>query len=99
MNLDYSTKRVNGWGEAAMIESKAYLMDCMIGMKDTPDKFYDLSIVDPPYGIGIGGKVGGANRSGITIGGKGLSRPKATGDLMTRKSPQKNTSRNYKESV
>jgi site-specific DNA-methyltransferase (adenine-specific) len=24
----------------------------MVGMADTPDKFYDLAIVDPPYGIG-----------------------------------------------
>ena len=25
-------------------------MDCMEGLRDTPDKFYDLAIVDPPYG-------------------------------------------------
>ena len=29
--------------------------DCMDGMKDTPDNFYDLAIVDPPYGIGEDG--------------------------------------------
>jgi site-specific DNA-methyltransferase (adenine-specific) len=28
----------------------------MIGMKNTPDKFYDLAIVDPPYGIGEDGR-------------------------------------------
>lgn len=27
-------------------------MDCMEGLRDTPDKFYDLAICDPPYGIG-----------------------------------------------
>ena len=27
-----------------------YNMDCMEGMKETPDKFYDLAIVDPVYG-------------------------------------------------
>lgn len=27
-------------------------MDCMEGMKEFPDKFFDLAIVDPPYGIG-----------------------------------------------
>lgn len=27
-----------------------YNADCMDGMKDTPDKYYDLAIVDPPYG-------------------------------------------------
>lgn len=28
-----------------------YRMDCMDGMKEIPDKFFDLAIVDPPYGI------------------------------------------------
>jgi len=27
-------------------------MDCMEGMKQYPDKYFDLAIVDPPYGIG-----------------------------------------------
>ena len=30
-----------------------YNMDCMEGMKQIPDKYFDLAIVDPPYGIGI----------------------------------------------
>ena len=30
-----------------------YNMDCMEGMKQFPDKYFDLAIVDPPYGIGI----------------------------------------------
>lgn len=40
-------------------------MDCMEGMKQYPDKYFDLAIVDPPYGIGYdrkaflsGGKMG-----------------------------------------
>jgi len=32
--------------------SEVYLMDCVAGMKEYPDKFFDLAIVDPPYGIG-----------------------------------------------
>lgn len=32
-----------------MIDFGYYNMDCMIGMKDFPDKFFDLAIVDPPY--------------------------------------------------
>ena len=32
--------------------NKLYLMDCMEGMKVFPDKYFDLAIVDPPYGIG-----------------------------------------------
>ena len=27
-------------------------IDCMIGMKEYPDKHFDLAIVDPPYGLG-----------------------------------------------
>lgn len=28
----------------------AYNMDCMEGMKQYPDKYFDLAVVDPPYG-------------------------------------------------
>lgn len=31
-----------------------YNGDCMDLLKQTPDKYYDLAIVDPPYGIGAG---------------------------------------------
>ena len=31
---------------------KLYNCDCMELMAKTPDKYYDLAIVDPPYGIG-----------------------------------------------
>lgn len=34
-----------------MLESGFYNMDCMEGMKEFPDGFFDLAIVDPPYGI------------------------------------------------
>jgi len=33
-------------------KAKLYKMDCMELLKNTSDKFYDLAIVDPPYGIG-----------------------------------------------
>ncbi len=29
----------------------AYNMDCMEFMRDKPDNYYDLAIVDPPYGV------------------------------------------------
>jgi site-specific DNA-methyltransferase (adenine-specific) len=32
--------------------SEVYEMDCIQGMKEYPDKYFDLAIVDPPYGIG-----------------------------------------------
>ena len=34
------------------VEQRAYLRDCMEAMAEFPDKFFDLAVVDPPYGIG-----------------------------------------------
>lgn len=36
------------------MESVAYNKDCLAAMREKPDKFWDLAIVDPPYGIGAG---------------------------------------------
>lgn len=33
------------------MESQVYNMCCIEGMKHYPDKFFDLAVVDPPYGI------------------------------------------------
>lgn len=42
-----------------MLDFGFYNMDCMEGMKQFPDKYFDLAVVDPPYGIGMdGGNVG-----------------------------------------
>lgn len=35
--------------------SEVYNTDCMEYMKDIPNAFYDLAIIDPPYGIGEDG--------------------------------------------
>lgn len=35
-----------------MGNSLAFNMDCMEGMKQYPDKHFDLAVVDPPYGGG-----------------------------------------------
>ena len=35
-----------------MLDYGFYNMDCMDGMKQFPDKYFDLAIVDPPYGDG-----------------------------------------------
>lgn len=34
-----------------------HLCDCMEFMKSIPDKYYELAIVDPPYGDGGGGAI------------------------------------------
>ena len=40
-------------------------IDCMEGMKQYPDKYFDLAIVDPPYGISItdSGRLGKYNKN------------------------------------
>jgi len=40
------------------IISEVFNEDCLIGMARYPDKFFDLAIVDPPYGIGLKGNMG-----------------------------------------
>lgn len=37
------------------MESKVFNIDCMEGMKQYPEKYFDLAVVDPPYGIGENG--------------------------------------------
>ena len=32
---------------------RLYRIDCMLFMKQIPDNYYNLAIVDPPYGIGV----------------------------------------------
>lgn len=42
--------------------NKLYLMDCMEGMKQFPDKYFELAVVDPPYGISISNNIGRRKR-------------------------------------
>ncbi len=48
-----------------MLDFGFYNMDCMVGMKECPDKHFDLAIVDPPYGISItdSGRLGKYNKN------------------------------------
>lgn len=40
-------------------KSEVFNMDCIEGMKKYPDNYFELAIVDPPYGIGLdGGQIG-----------------------------------------
>ena len=61
--------RIGGVGRSAL--STVYLMDCIEGMRQFPDKFFDLAVVDPPYGINadvtqndLGGKKGFTKNAG-----------------------------------
>ena len=39
-------------------KTRSFNMDCIDFMQTLPDKFYDLAIVDPPYGININISIG-----------------------------------------
>lgn len=41
-----------------MMDFGYYNMDCMDGMKEFPDKYFDLAVVDPPYGINVNMNIG-----------------------------------------
>ena len=60
-------------GGENVLDNGFYLMDCMEGMAQFPDKFFDLAIVDPPYGDGnqkiVGGgtlRTGNQTKRGVT---------------------------------
>ena len=46
------------------MKNVVHLCDCMEFMKGVPDKYYELAIVDPPYGIGVDGINPIPNKSG-----------------------------------
>ena len=50
--------------------SEVYLMDCVAGLRHYPDNYFDLAVVDPPYGINIS-SAGGYYH----IKGKGQANP------------------------
>ena len=43
--------------------SNAFNMDCMEAMKEFPDKYFELAIVDPPYGLDLANMNMGAGES------------------------------------
>ena len=42
-----------------MLDFGFYNMDCLEGMKEFPDNYFELAIVDPPYGCGFSDNGGG----------------------------------------
>ncbi len=47
-----------------MLDFGYYNMDCMEGMKGFPDKYFDLAVVDPEYGLK---EHGGKNRGTYVV--------------------------------
>jgi site-specific DNA-methyltransferase (adenine-specific) len=62
MKTDLTTSTSHGHNAntvlAAGAPSEVYLMDCIVGMKHYPDKYFDLAVVDPPYGINVNHSMG-----------------------------------------
>jgi site-specific DNA-methyltransferase (adenine-specific) len=50
--------------------SEVYLMDCVAGLRHYPDNYFDLAVVDPPYGIGADKAQNNAAQQRIKAGGK-----------------------------
>lgn len=50
------------------MRSDVFNMDCIEGMKQYPDKYFELAIVDPPYGIGANKMTLGNGRKKIFRG-------------------------------
>lgn len=49
-----------------MLDFGFYNMDCMDGMKEFPDKYFDLAIADPVYGdVKPGGYMTGKSKGGV----------------------------------
>lgn len=56
-----------------MLDFGFYNMDCMEGMKEFPDGYFELAIVDPPYGINAPNMAMGSNKSRKGNGYPGVS--------------------------
>lgn len=68
-----------------MLDFGFYNMDCMEGMKAFPDNYFDLAIVDPPYGDGAGDGGGGTDLGNASTG------TKPGGGAISREAQQKST--------
>lgn len=53
------------------LEPGFYNMDCMTALKEYPNNYFDLAIVDPPYGIGVGSMT---YAKGVAIAGDALAK-------------------------
>ena len=58
------------------VPSLVYNEDCVEGMKRFSDNHFDLAIVDPPYGIGAGKRVGTTYKEGVSRNKKGFGNKK-----------------------
>ena len=72
-------------GNKISAKSDVFLMDCMDGMKQFPDKYFDLAVVDPPY-------FSGPEKRKFYGNATGTSKHSKTGDYHTVKRVEYSTS-------
>ena len=65
--------------------SEVYNEDCMIGMARYPDNYFELAIVDPPYGIDVNKMELGSGKYKTNKGWDNKPPPPAYFDLLNRK--------------
>ena len=75
-----------------MLDFGFYNCDCMDGMREFPDKYFDLAIVDPPYGLK---EHGGKKRSGFAKQKNGTKLYVADGGYSKRTWDNKPASKKY----
>ena len=63
-------------GKQAVVGSTVILGDCVEVMKGFEDNQFDLAIVDPPYGIGAGKRIGTTYKEGVLKNKKGFGNNK-----------------------
>lgn len=76
-----------------MANSLAFNRDCMEAMREFPDKFFDLAVVDPPYGDGLEREREreNANSQQMLVAREGLLLPRSAGLVEPgRRSSEKN---------
>ena len=56
VEIQHVTRHCGNAVLGAVPYSEVYLMDCVAGLRHYPDNYFDLAVVDPPYGIGIDGQ-------------------------------------------
>lgn len=75
-----------------MLDFGFYNMDCLEGMREFPDDYFELAIVDPPYGAGFtegGGCKGWFEKYHQTLENGGASIGTDSADVLTSTSTKK----------
>ena len=71
--MKLSVRRLSGNERLLKMVREVHTMDCMEYMRNIPDKFFELAVFDPPYGINAPNMSMGSNMNRSHGGYKGKS--------------------------